>query len=237
MSETILITGANRGIGLALTVELLAQANTVIAAMRNPDGWREGKDLRVRYPSTLFTVQLDVTSDASVQDAAKSVSAMVPGLDVLVNNAAIFPEEGNESIRDIDLAHFGTAFETNVVGTLRVTREFLPLLEKGANPRVVNISSGAGSIAGKEDHGYYAYSTSKAALNMAIRALASELKPQKICVVALSPGWVKTDMGGPNAPLTPQESARSIANTIGDLSMRDTSQFLDRDGALYADGW
>ncbi|MGB8356572.1 MAG: SDR family oxidoreductase [Chthoniobacteraceae bacterium] len=233
MPQTILITGASRGIGLALCKELIGKGHRVVAGMRNPDGWQGLA--KVDYPCQ--TVQLDITSQDSVQSAAKAVGEMVSGIDVLVNNAAIFPEEGNESIRDIDLAHFGAAFETNVVGTLRVTRAFLPLLEKGTNPRIVNISSGAGSISGKDDHGYYAYSTSKAALNMATRALAAELKPQKICVVAMSPGWVKTDMGGPNAPLTPEESARSIAKTIDHLSMRQTAMFLDRDGEPYADGW
>jgi len=241
MAQTILITGANRGIGLALAREFSGLGWIVVATSRKPDGWQGVEIFRKlskgASSDALLTVQMDVVSDDSVRKAAESVAKMIPGLDVLVNNAAIFPEEGNESIRDIDLAHFGAAFETNVTGTLRVTRAFLPLLERGTKPRIVNISSGAGSIAGKEDYGYYAYSTSKAALNMATRALAAELEPQKICVVAMSPGWVKTDMGGPNAPLTPEESARSIAKTITGLSMKHTSQFLDRDGAPYPDGW
>lgn len=237
MSQTILITGANRGIGLALTRELLAQGRTVIATCRNLDAAQALIDLEIRHHGSLTVVKLDVNSDSSVADAVAETGRITPSLEVLVNNAAIFPEEGNESIMDIDLQFFHDAFACNVVGTIRVTRAFLPLLQKGKHPRIVNISSGAGSISDKDDHSYYAYSTSKAALNMVTRAIASELKPQKITVVALSPGWVKTDMGGPNAPLTPAESAASIARTITSLSLQSTSLFLDRDGSQSEYGW
>ena len=237
MSQTILITGANRGIGLALTRELLVLGHKVIATSRNPVASRELSELEVPHHDAMSVVKLDVTSDASAMEAAQAVAAKYSAIDVLVNNAAVFPEEGNESITEIDLAYFGTAFDTNVTGTVRVTRAFLPLLEKSKVPRIVNISSGAGSVSDKDDYGYYAYSTSKAALNMVTRAIAAELKPRKICVVALSPGWVKTDMGGPNAPLTPEESARSIAGTIVKLSLAHTSLFLDRDGGENEYGW
>jgi len=237
MAQTILITGANRGIGLALTRELLGLGHTVVAACRNPGAAQELKDMEAVNRDAIRIVHLDLTSDGSVRDAVEATAACIPRLDVLVNNAAVFPEEGNESIEAIDLAHFGAAFDTNVTGTIRVTRAFLPLLEKSKAPRIVNISSGAGSVSDKEDFGYYAYSASKAALNMVTRAMAAELKPRRICVVALSPGWVKTEMGGPNAPLTPEESAHSIAATLLDLPLERTSSFLDRDGDANEYGW
>jgi len=221
----------------ALAGELLTQGHKVIAACRNPVAAQALKDLEIRHHGSISVVKLDVTSDTSVTNAIAQVAKKTPALDVLVNNAAIFPEEGNESIEKIDLRFFQEAFDTNVVGTIRVTRAFLPLLEKGSNPRIVNISSGAGSVSDKEDYGYYAYSTSKAALNMATRAMAAELQPRKITVVALSPGWVKTDMGGPNAPLSPEQSAASIAGTITKLSLNRTSLFLDRDGGENEYGW
>ena len=118
-----------------------------------------------------------------------------------------------------------------------MVRAFLPLLRKGRNPRIVNISSGAGSISGKDDSAYYDYSTSKAALNMVTRAMAAEFKPEKITVAAVSPGWVKTEMGGPNAQITPEESAASLAKTIEGLTLRQTSLFLDRDGRESEYGW
>lgn len=237
MSQTILITGANRGIGLALTRELLAQGHSVIAAARNPEGGRALNALELKYGALFYSLKMDVNSDESVVGAAELLAKEVPAIDVLVNNAAVFPENGNESINDLNLQLFRDAFETNVVGVVRVTRAFIPMLEKGKKPRVVNISSGAGSVASKNDHGYYVYSASKAALNMVTRAMASELRGNDICMVALTPGWVKTDMGGPNAPLTAEESARAIAKTITELTMKQTSQFIERNGAEVSYGW
>jgi len=237
MLETILITGASRGIGLALARELVSHGNRVFAGCRKPGSAAGLSALEAKHPDLLSVVTLDVDSDSSVAAAAKAVIAKNPALDALVNNAAVFPEEGNESILDMDLAHFRAAFETNVLGVIRVTRAFLPLLEKAKNPRVVNISSGAGSISDKTDFGYYAYSASKAALNMVTRAMAAEFKPRGIAFAAVSPGWVRTEMGGPNAPLTPEESARSLANTIAKLSMKETSAFLDRDGGGHECRW
>jgi NAD(P)-dependent dehydrogenase (short-subunit alcohol dehydrogenase family) len=237
MPENILITGAGRGIGLALAGELAAQGHTVFAACRKPMAAKELHELLDIYDGLFSIVKLDVDSDESAAEAALAVAGKTPSLDVLVNNAAVFPEEGDESILEMDLAHFPAALETNVLGVIRTTRAFLPLIEKGRNARIVNISSGAGSVSEKEDSAYYAYSTSKAALNMVTRAMAAEFKPRKIAVTALSPGWVQTAMGGADAPLTPEQSARSLAKTIGRLSMKDTSTFLDREGGGHEYGW
>ena len=228
-----MITGANRGIGLALTSELLKGGHRVLATARKPEKATELKELCREYGEALDVLGMDVNSDESV----KAVAARVEALDVLVNNAAVFPEEGDESIFEMKLEHFREAFETNVIGVVRVTRAFVPALEKGKNPRIVNISSGAGSVAGKDDYGYYAYAASKAALNMVTRGLAAEFQPRGICVVAMTPGWVKTEMGGPNAPLRPEESARAIAKTITTLTMEKTSRFIERTGGEVGYGW
>jgi NAD(P)-dependent dehydrogenase (short-subunit alcohol dehydrogenase family) len=229
-TQCILITGANRGIGLALARELLSKGHSVVAACRHPGESQELKQLEMIHHRAITLVQMDVTSDAAVDGASKMLGRECPALDILVNNAAIFPEEGNETLAEMNLQHFRDAFETNVVAVARVSRAFLPLLQKAKNPRIVNISSGVGSISLKEDFSYYAYATSKAALNMLTRAMAAELKPRRICVVALSPGWVRTDMGGSNAPLSPEESARAITKTICALTMDDASSFVDRYG-------
>lgn len=234
MAQTILITGANRGIGLALTAELLKAGHHILAAARHPAKATELAALRAAHKTSLDLLELDVTSDTSVAAAAASLTTP---LDLLVNNAAVFPENGDESIFDMKLEYFRNAFETNVLGVIRVTRAFLPLLEKGINPRIVNISSGAGSVTAKDDNGYYAYAASKAALNMVTRGIAAEFRPRGICVVAMSPGWVKTEMGGPNAPLEPADSARAIARTITTLTIDKTSLFIERTGAEVKYGW
>ena len=237
MAQAILITGASRGIGLALTAELLNAGHRVLAAARDPAGASDLEKLRAAHGAALEVIGMDVTSQDSVTAAAARVATLAPGLDILVNNAAVFPEEGDESIFDMDLQHFRDAYETNVIGTIHVTRAFVPLLERGENPRIVNISSGAGSVTAKTDYGYYAYAASKAALNMLTRGLAAEFRPRGICVVAMTPGWVKTEMGGPNAPLRPEESARAIARTITTLTMDKSSLFIERTGSEVKYGW
>ena len=237
MPQSILITGANRGIGLALTAELLKGGHQVYATAREPEKASELRGLQEKHGLSLEILKMDVTSEESIKAEESNVDIMCAHLDVLVNNAAVFPEEGDESIFDMQLEHFREAFETNVLGVIQVTRAFVTLLEKGTNPRIVNISSGAASISAKHDHGYYAYAASKAALNMVTRALADELRPRGICVVAMTPGWVKTEMGGPNAPLKPEDSARAIARTITSLTMDKTSLFIERTGTEVKYGW
>lgn len=237
MKQTILITGANRGIGLSLTSDLLANGHRVIAACRHPEQADDLKKLETAHQSALRILELDVNSDDSVAAAAATLAQEFSALDLLVNNAGVFPEEGDESLVDFDLQFFRDAFETNVIGVARVTRAFLPLLEKGDRPRVVNISSGSGSISHKEDNGHYAYSASKAALNMLTRTMANELKSRGICVVALTPGWVKTEMGGENAPLQAKDSAEAIAKTITSLTMKEAGCFLERTGDHSPYAW
>ena len=232
---TLLVTGASRGIGLALAVTFAKAEWTVFAGARNPRTpllWNAGQE----FPN-LHPVELDVTDDHSVQRAFMAVSGEADSLDVLVNNAAIFPGEGTERLHELDLNWFAEAVEVNVTGVARVTRVFLPLLRRGHQPRIANISSGAGSISDKEDFDYYAYSVSKAGLNMLTRAMAAEFSPEGIAVTAISPGWVRTEMGGPNAPLSPGQSARSLFTTISRLSLADTGRFYGRDGKSGDYAW
>lgn len=235
MTDTILITGANRGIGLAIAQALLKGGHTVLAGTREPDDSPELQALAGQYSKTLHVLRLDVTSDASVRAAA--AQARGSGLDVLINNAGVFPEEGDENFADMNLSHFEEAFRVNVVGVARMIQAFAPILEKSKHPRIVNISSGAGSIADKTEHYYYAYSTSKAALNMLTRAVAAEYRERGIAVVAMTPGWVKTRMGGDQAPLSPEESGGAIACAVLGLSMGNTSSFIDRTGKPVEYGW
>lgn len=231
MGQKFLITGTSRGIGLALTKELLGLGHSVVAAARSPENSQALRELELIHGPAITLLKMDVNSDESIIGAAYELGQQESSLDCVVNNAAVFPEEGSESLTEIDLSFFREAFETNVLGVARVSRAFLPLLEKGTDPRLVNISSGAGSILHKNDSNFYAYSVSKAALNMLTRAMASEFKRRGVCVVALTPGWVRTDMGGAQAPLSPEQSARSIAATISELGIEQTGSFFDRNGA------
>jgi NAD(P)-dependent dehydrogenase (short-subunit alcohol dehydrogenase family) len=230
MQERVLITGCSRGIGLALAEEFARSGYQVFAGARAPQR-PEFAALAGKW-TNLTSLSLDVCDEATIAQSAQSLEGK--SLDVLVNNAAIFPGEGDEPFERVDPEWFNEAFDCNVTGVARVTRAFLPHLKNSANARVVNISSGAGSISEKEDFAYYPYSVSKAALNMLTRALAAEFSPKGIVVAAVSPDWVKTEMGGPNAPVTPQESARSLVQIITRLTMDQTGKFLGRNGEPYA---
>ena len=231
MPDAVLVTGSSRGIGLALVKELASQGWQVLAGARHPASAHALQQAaRSAAPGTIDILSIDVRSDDSVAAAAEEAAAKVRGLDVLVNNAGVFPEDGNEQLEHLPLECFEEAFAVNVVGVARVTRVFLPLLGRAGHPRVINITSLAGSVSGKEDSRHYCYSVSKAALNMLTRAMAAELRPRGITVVAVTPGWVKTEMGGPRAPLAVEDFARSLASTIGRISHHDAGHFLDRDG-------
>jgi NAD(P)-dependent dehydrogenase (short-subunit alcohol dehydrogenase family) len=236
--KTVLITGASRGIGLALAKEMAARGWRVLAGARHPAGAHALQTAaREATGGSIDILTLDVRSDESVRGAAEEAVAKVRSLDALVNNAGVFPEEGSEPLEKLPLDCFEEAFSVNVVGVARVTRTFLPLLTRAAHSRVINISSLAGSVSQKKDARHYCYSASKAALNMLTRAMAAELRPRGITVVAVTPGWVQTEIGGPQAPLSVEESVRSLAGTIERVSPRDAGHFLDRHGAKGAAAW
>jgi len=224
------ITGANRGIGLALADALVNRGVFVFAGARKPDMAPALGRLREHHPALLQILPLDVTSDESVRRCADTVKGVTSTLDILVNNAAVFLEKTDTGLAALDADWFAETVAVNVGGVARVTQAFLPALVAAEMPRVVNISSGAGSIGDKTDHHYYCYGASKAALNHFTVGLAHELRPRGVVVVAISPGWVRTDMGGPEGELAPEESGSAIADTILKLESGDSGCFLDRFG-------
>jgi NAD(P)-dependent dehydrogenase (short-subunit alcohol dehydrogenase family) len=235
--EVMLVTGANRGIGLALTRVLLERGNVVIAGCRRPDESGELKELTLLHPETIDLLKCDVDREKELAEAAEASVERRKKLDVIVNNAGIMPEAGNESILNINLNLLLRAFDTNVLGAARVIRAFYAMLARSERPRIVNVSSGLGSISAREGHDYYAYSTSKAALNMLTRSIAYELAAKGVTTVAISAGWVRTDMGGEEATLSPEESARFLAETIKKIGPEFNGQFLDRDGRVGRYPW
>jgi NAD(P)-dependent dehydrogenase (short-subunit alcohol dehydrogenase family) len=225
--ESVLITGANRGIGYALTKALVATNFRVFAGCRNTENTVSLKKLEASHRDLVHVLPLDVSSDESVAAAANALSGRV---DVIINNAGVMPERGDEKITGIDFNHFRNAFEINVLGCARVIRSFLPHLRRSNRPRILNLSSGLGSIAERDNFSYYAYAVSKAALNMLTRSLAFELAPEGITIVAISPGWVRTDMGGDDADISPEESADALVEAIQQIGPNLNGQFLDRYG-------
>jgi NAD(P)-dependent dehydrogenase (short-subunit alcohol dehydrogenase family) len=158
----------------------------------------------------------DVADDASVEQARRTVEKAWDRIDILVNNAGTYGQR-DDGLDALDFDEIRRVFEVNTLGPLRVTRAVLPLLEKGREPRAVHISSLMGSISDNGSGESYGYRMSKAALNMASRNLAHELKGTGILSVALHPGWVRTDMGGPDGRLSVEEAIAKLIRTIDSL--------------------
>jgi NAD(P)-dependent dehydrogenase (short-subunit alcohol dehydrogenase family) len=214
------VTGANRGIGLEFARQLKAEGYEVVGTARNPDEAKELAALGVRV------MQLDVTDAASVARLAEALK--VAPIELLVNNAGV--TGGGASIEAMDIEGARRAFEVNAIGPMRVTQALLPHLKAGSRRMVVSISSRLGSIAKNESGGYAGYRESKAALNMFMRSLSVEMKPSDFICIAMSPGWVRTDMGGSSATLSPEESVSGMLRTLHALTPKDSGRYLSHDG-------
>jgi NAD(P)-dependent dehydrogenase (short-subunit alcohol dehydrogenase family) len=210
MDNVALITGADRGLGLALTKALLDRGWTVLAG-RFLD-WPELSSLESAHHGKLKILDLDVSSDESVRLAAQSAAHHVGKIDVLICNAAIQMSSHVESIRDdLNFDHMRKEFDINTLGALRVTKEFLPLLESSPMKRICFVSSEAGSIGESQRTGWFGYCMSKAALNMAVKNLHNDLAPRGFGIRLYHPGWMRTYMSGEKnleAHYEPDEAAQ-----------------------------
>lgn len=230
IAERVLVTGANRGLGLEFARQWIERGSRVFALARDPDGSADLTALSETYSDALTAVPCEVTDDASIEAAADLVGQHVDGVEILVNNAGIRGRRAAD-LDDLDLDDIRRVFEVNSLGPLRVTRAFRSLLAGGAKPRrVVHVTSLMGSIGDNSSGGSYAYRISKSALNMISCNLALELAGSSIVSMAIHPGWVRTDLGGTRAPLSVEESVSAMINTIERLTMDDSGTFLDRDG-------
>lgn len=225
-----LITGANRGIGLALATLLAERGDTVIATARDPKAASELLTLADRFPDRITLLPLDVTHDASVATLAHALHGR--SIDVLVNNAGIIGPD-RQSTLDTDFPGFLETLDTNTLGPLRVTQAILPLLKKSGAPRIVTVSSMMGSLSSKQSD-KIAYRTSKAAVNKVMQGLGTDLRKDGIATLTLHPGWVRTDMGGSGADIDVSESADGIVKLIDTLTISNSGRFMNYDGTERA---
>jgi len=213
---TVVITGANRGIGLELTRQYLERGDTVVAACREPSHELEAVGARV-------VGDVDVTSD----DGVRGLAAAVEGtpVDVLVNNAGLLSDE---SLDDLDMDRIRKQFEVNSLGPLRVTSALLGSLREGS--KVAIVTSRMGSIEDNTSGGRYGYRMSKAAVNMAGRSLAHDLRARGVAVAILHPGFVRTDMTGHQGLVDPPESASGLIERIDELTLDASGGFWHANG-------
>ena len=217
---TVLITGANRGIGLEYVRQFAAKGYKVIGTARDPADAKELASVADRVET------LDVTDAASVAALAARLNGVT--IDILVNNAGMFDRK-DVSVDRVDFAMMEQTFAVNTLGPLRVTQALLPNLRAGKRRTIVSISSQLGSIE-KSDGRWYAYRASKAALNQINKTLSVELAPEGFTCVVLHPGWVRTELGGKGATYSPQESVAGMIAVIEKLGPTDSGRFFDFKG-------
>lgn len=223
------VAGANRGIGLALTRHLARRGDRVTASVRNDAARATLVDALGADGARIGTVTFDTRDEAQIKAAARAVEAPV---DVMIANAGVYGPR-RQSTLDMDFDGALDLFSVNSLGPLRVAQGFLPLVRRGAKPRIVLMSSVLGSMA-LEGSFNVAYRASKAALNKIAQCLAEDLRGEGVTVVAMHPGWVRTDMGGPEAPLDAAESAAGLIAAIDALTLEGTGRFVDYRGEIIA---
>ena len=234
MTSSILVTGANRGIGLEWVRQLVEGAERLFATCRRPGEADTLNALAASHPDTIEVVALDVAEPASRHAAAERVREKAGALDLLVNNAGISGGGERDRFEAVDQETMMEVFRVNAAGPHLMTKVFADLLRTGAadgSAAVVNLTSQLGSIATAKSATWNSYRASKAALNMCTRLQAAALRDDGIIAVALHPGWVRTDMGGSNARLSPEDSVADMIDVVADLSLEDTGRFFTHDGS------
>lgn len=250
---SVLVTGANRGLGLQIVDSLASggfSPGKIIATARQPASAQKLQELAEKHPN-IHVVTLDVVSQDSIEKCAEEVGQLVQdeGLNCLINNAGINVVADFNTVTAEKMIE---NFHTNAVAPLMITKAFLPLLKKAAASKgeagatgrmginraaVINMTSLLGSVElnwGEQANNFkwYPYRTSKSALNMVSRCMAVDLEPDGILCMAIHPGWVRTDMGGFEAPLSTEESISSVLSVIGGLTEKDHGSFLNFTGEV-----
>ena len=220
---TVLITGANRGIGLAFAGHYADEGWRVFATCRDPGS--AGDLTAIQGEISVHT--LDVSDHGTVHTLAAELDG--EKIDLLINNAGMYGSP-NQTFGNMDYDGWSETFRVNTMGPMVVTEAFAGHVAASRQRKVVCLTSRMGSIS-DGGGGYVQYRSSKAALNMVARGMARDLASRRIAVVVFHPGWVQTDMGGSSAPLTPAASAASMAKVIAGLDMSDSGRFLDYDGS------
>lgn len=230
MLQTLVLTGANRGIGLELARVFVASRDWhVHACCRRPDDAAALYELAGEQTGRLTIHALDVTDAESVADL--TVALGDTPVDLLLNNAGVL--NPRQTLDNLDFDAWETELRVNTLAPMRMALALRARLQRAANPRIVTISSQMGSLA-RARGGSYAYRSSKAAVNKTMQGLAIDLAEEGICVVAMHPGWVRTNMGGPEAEIEPIRSAQGIFAVATGLTRDDSGRFLTWDGRDHA---
>ncbi len=224
MTSTILITGANRGLGLQFAKQYADDGWRVHATCRDPDA---AEALNAAASDRLTVHRLDIRDGAQVAAFARALAG--EPIDVLLNNAGVIGDRGAFGATDYAVWH--ETLGTNTLAPMRMAEAFADHVAASARKQMVFVSSRMGSIGDNGSGGSYVYRSSKAALNAVVKSLSIDLAARGVTAVAFHPGWVSTDMGGPNATIAPAESVGGMRAVIERLTPADYGRFLDYDGS------
>jgi len=226
--KTILITGANRGIGLEFTRQYAADGWHVLACSRHPEKSDALNKLAAQYTDLIQMHVLDVADHAQIDHLARLL--VNEPIDLLINNAGIYPDSDKRGFGHTDYEEWAQAFRINTMAPLKMAEAFSTQIARGEQKTIVTITSMMGSIADNGSGGNYLYRSSKAAVNMVVKSLAIDLKSRGIIAMVFHPGWVRTDMGGPNAMISAEQSVSEMRKVIGRLTLADSGEFFAYDG-------
>lgn len=229
MLKTVLVTGANRGLGLEFCRQYALAGWRVIAACRAPAQATELKALSAHY-STVQIETLEVADFAQID----ALSAKLAGeaIDVLLNNAGVYGDDAEHGFGRLDYGKWQTVLTINTLAPVKLAEAFLPQVERGAGKLIASVSSLMGSMADNSSGGSYLYRSSKAGLNAAMKSLSIDLRPRGVGVLILHPGWVKTDMGGKQAPLVAEESVAGMRQVMDAFRLEQSGNFVKYNGDI-----
>jgi NAD(P)-dependent dehydrogenase (short-subunit alcohol dehydrogenase family) len=225
---SILITGANRGLGLEFARQYTRAHWRVFACCRRPDAAADLKAIADPTEGKTSLHALDVTDHGQIAALAKELADQP--IDLLLNNAGVY-EPLKTQLGKIDYGAWANVLAVNVLAPTRIVECFVDNVARSNRKQIACLSSQMGSIADNKSGAHYPYRSSKAALNMVVKSLSIDLRDRDVTVVALDPGWVRTDMGGPNAELAPADSIRGMIRVLEGLSIGDSGKHLSYNGA------
>lgn len=226
---TVLITGANRGIGLEFVKQYAADGWQVLACCREPSSASALNALATEFADKVTVYALDVADFSQIETLADKLAAHA--IDVLINNAGVYPES---ALGEVDADAWAQAFKINSIAPLKMAEAFTAHVARSKHKKIVSLSSKMGSMDDNTSGGSYIYRSSKAAVNMVMKSLSIDLKPYGIACGVLHPGWVQTDMGGPNGLINTQQSVSGLRQVIAQLTLENTGRFIAFDGKEIA---
>ena len=225
---TILVTGANRGLGIEFVEQYLNEGNEVIATYRSENSSIDLFEMG-NERSNLKLLQLDVSSKKSLNSFAKNLGNSP--IDIFINNAGVYGPRNN-SFGNVDEENWIPAIKINAIAPMLLTQLIIKNIRSGADKKLIYITSKMGSIDDNKGGGAYVYRSSKTALNSVVKSLSVDLENEGITVTLIHPGWVKTDMGGPNALIDKDTSVRGMTEVISNLDISSTGNFFNYDGTI-----